>query len=93
MVLVVGALLYGTIAVLPLFMQNLLGYTALDSGIALAPRGIGAFFGTLIIGRIPGRVSNRILIAAGFLLLTYSSFMFGGINLDISMRISLFRVC
>jgi DHA2 family multidrug resistance protein len=86
MVLFVGALLYGTIAVLPLFMQNLLGYTALDAGIALAPRGIGAFFGTLIIGRISGRVSNRILIAAGFLLLTYSSFMFGGINLDISMR-------
>ena len=86
MVLVIGALLYGTIAVLPLFMQNLLGYTALDAGIALCPRGIGAFIGTLLIGRIAGRISNRLLIGAGFLLLTYSSFMFGGINLEISMR-------
>lgn len=86
MVLVVGALLYGTIAVLPLFMQNLLGYTAFDAGIAMSPRGIGAFIGTLIIGRISGLISNRILIGAGFLLLTYSSFMFGGINLEISMR-------
>jgi DHA2 family multidrug resistance protein len=86
MVLVIGALLYGTIAVLPLFMQNLLGYTAFNAGIAMSPRGIGAFIGTLIIGRISGRISNRILIGAGFLLLTYSSFMFGGINLEISMR-------
>jgi DHA2 family multidrug resistance protein len=52
----------------------------------MSPRGIGAFIGTLIIGRISGRVSNRILIGAGFLLLTYSSFMFGAINLQISMR-------
>src|ERR1051326_9620791 len=86
MVLVIGALLYGTIAVLPLFMQNLLGYTAFDAGIAMSPRGIGAFIGTIIIGRISGRISNRILIGTGFLLLMYSSLMFGGINLEISMR-------
>ena len=42
MVLVIGALLYGTIAVLPLFMENLLGYTAFNAGIAMSPRGIGA---------------------------------------------------
>jgi MFS transporter, DHA2 family, multidrug resistance protein len=64
----------------------LLGYTAFDAGIAMSPRGLGAFIGTLIIGRISGRISNRILIGGGFLLLTYSSFMFGGINLEISMR-------
>jgi DHA2 family multidrug resistance protein len=86
MVPVIGALLYGTIAMLPLFMQNLLGYTAFNAGIAMSPRGIGALIGTLIIGRVSGRISNRILIGAGFLLLTYSSFMFGGINLEISMR-------
>jgi DHA2 family multidrug resistance protein len=67
-------------------MQNLLGYTAFSAGVAMSPRGIGAFIGTLMIGRISGRISNRILIGAGFLLLTYSSFMFGGINLQISMR-------
>lgn len=86
MVLLIGALLYGTIAVLPLFMQNLLGYSAFDAGIAMSPRGIGAFIGTLIIGRIAGRLSNRVLIGLGFLLLTYSSLMFGAINLEISMR-------
>jgi DHA2 family multidrug resistance protein len=86
MILLLGALLYGTIAVLPLFMQNLLGYTALDAGIAMSPRGIGAFVGTIIIGRIVGKIQNRILIGAGFLLLAYSSFMLGDLDLVIGMR-------
>lgn len=82
---VLGALLYGTIAVLPLFMQNLLGYTALDAGLALSPRGIGAFLATIVVGRLVGKVSNRLLITIGFLGLAYSSFLFGNINLSIGM--------
>ncbi len=82
---ILGALLYGTTAVLPLFMQNLLRYTALDAGLALSPRGVGAFLATIIVGRLVGRVSNRILIAIGFLGLAYSSFLFGHINLSIGM--------
>ena len=82
---VLGALLYGTVAVLPLFMQNLLHYTALDAGLALSPRGVGAFLATIIVGRLVGKVNNRILITIGFLGLAYSSFLFGQINLSIGM--------
>ncbi len=66
-------------------MQNLLHYTALDSGLALSPRGVGAFLATIVVGRIVGRVSNRILITIGFLALAYFSFLFGRINLSITM--------
>ena len=86
MVLLLGGVLYGTITILPLFVQNLLGYTALDAGIATSPRGIGAAIATIIVGRLVGRVQNRILIGAGFLLLAWSSVMFGDIDLQISMR-------
>ncbi len=85
LVAILGALLYGTIAVLPLFMQNLLRYTALDAGLALSPRGVGAFFATIVVGRLVGKISNRILITIGFLGLAYSSFLFGNINLSIGM--------
>jgi DHA2 family multidrug resistance protein len=85
MILLLGALLYGTIAILPLFMQNLLHYTAVDAGIAMSPRGIGALAMTIIVGRIVGKVSNRALIGAGFLLLGYSCWMLGNINLQIGM--------
>ncbi len=85
LILLLGALLYGTTAILPLFMQNLLHYTALEAGIAMSPRGIGALLMTLIVGRLVGKVSSRMLIGAGFLLLGYACFMLGKINLNIGM--------
>ena len=85
LIALLGALLYGTTAVLPLFMQNLLHYTALDAGLALSPRGIGAFVATIVVGRLIGKVSNRFLIGFGFLLLAYASFMLARINLSIGM--------
>jgi len=39
LMLLIGALLYATIAILPLFMQNLLHYTALAAGMAMTPFG------------------------------------------------------
>jgi len=81
-----GALLYGTTAILPLFMQVLLGYPALDAGLALSPRGVAAFITTLLVGRLVGKVSSRLLITTGFLVLAYSSFRLGKIDLEISMQ-------
>ncbi len=86
LILLLGALLYGTTAILPLFMQNLLHYTALDAGIAMSPRGIGALCMTILVGRLVGKISNRLLILTGFLLLAYSCWLFSSINLSISMK-------
>jgi DHA2 family multidrug resistance protein len=84
LILLVGALLYGTTAVLPLFMQNLLGYTSLAAGIATSPRGIGAFLATIVVGRIAGRISNRALIVFSSLLFGYACFALGNINLQVA---------
>src|SRR4051812_17237393 len=92
MILLLGALLYGTTAILPLFMQNLLHYTAVDAGIAMSPRGIGALVMTIVVGRLVGRISNRILIGTGFLLLSYSCLMFAHINLQVGMGSIVFPV-
>jgi len=63
----------------------MLSYTALDAGLALSPRGVGAFMATILVGRLVGKISNRILITVGFIGLAYSSFLFGNINLSIGM--------
>jgi len=84
MILLVGALLYSTTAILPLFLQNLLNYTALAAGLAITPRGIGALLATIVVGRIVGRVSNRFLICASALLLAYACFALGNINLQVA---------
>jgi DHA2 family multidrug resistance protein len=81
----VGAVLYGTTAALPLFMQTLLGFPALQSGLALSPRGVAAFVMNIVVGRLVGRASNRILMGIGFSLLAFSSLMLGRVNLEVGV--------
>lgn len=85
LIFVTGAVLYSTITLLPLFLQTLMGYTALESGLALSPRGLGAIASMLIIGRITKKVDNRILIFIGFVLVAASSYWFGEISLTMGM--------
>lgn len=85
MITMVGVVLYSTTTLLPLFLQNLMGYSALHSGLALSPRGLGAIMAMLVTGRLIGKVDSRFLIGTGFILLAYTSWQFGGLNLLISM--------
>jgi len=39
-----GGVIYGLVTLLPLFFQELLGYTALAAGLAVSPRGLGSLF-------------------------------------------------
>jgi len=79
-----GALIYGLIALLPLFYQELMGYTASAAGWAVSPRGIGAILAMPIIGILTNKVDNRWLIAIGFLMFAISSLRFGQAELEIS---------
>ena len=83
---VVGAVLYGTLAMLPLFLQNLMAYPAEQSGLTITPRGVGSFITIIIIGRIVNSIDNRLLVGLGFLLLAYSNYLLGNINLEIGMN-------
>jgi DHA2 family multidrug resistance protein len=80
-----GVIIYGTTALLPLFLQELIGYTAYSSGFAVAPRGIGAILSMIIAGRLIGRVDERLLMAIGILIRGASLFMLGDLNLSMSM--------
>jgi DHA2 family multidrug resistance protein len=80
----VGAVLYGTTALLPLFLQTLLGYPAVQSGLTVSPRGFGSMLSMIIVGRLVGKLDARWLIAFGFAVLAYATFELGNINLEIS---------
>ena len=79
-----GAAIYGLITLLPLFYQELLGYTASAAGWAVSPRGIGAIIAMPIIGILTGKLDNRWLIASGFVMFGISSLRFGQADLAIS---------
>lgn len=85
LIFITGAVLYSTITLLPLFLQTLMGYTALTSGYALSPRGFGAIASMLVIGQITRKVDNRFLIFIGFVLVAASSYWFGRITLTMGM--------
>jgi DHA2 family multidrug resistance protein len=88
---VVGVILYGTTAELPLFLQTLMGYPALQSGYTMSPRGIAAFCTTLIVGRLlVGRIRSRWLLGFGFSMLSLSAFLLSNINLQVSMASVIF---
>ena len=78
-----GAAIYGLVTLLPLFYQELMGYTAQVAGVAVAPRGVGAILAMPIIGILTTRMDNRWLIGSGFLIFAICSLWFGEVNLAI----------
>jgi MFS transporter, DHA2 family, multidrug resistance protein len=84
LILIVGVVLYSTTALLPLFLQTLMGYPAMNSGMAVSPRGVGAVLALIVVGRLVSWVDMRLLIAVGFGILAYSCWVFGNINLQIA---------
>jgi DHA2 family multidrug resistance protein len=68
----IGILLLATSALLPPYLQDLGGYTVLDTGLMLAPRGIGTMLTMFVVGRIVMKVDVRIPMTIGCVLLTWS---------------------
>ena len=67
-----GVVLLSTMALLPPFMQSLMGYPVLDIGFLLTPRGFGTMAGMLIVGRLARKVDLRYLMVIGTLLMIIS---------------------
>jgi MFS transporter, DHA2 family, multidrug resistance protein len=83
LIAIFGAALYALVTLLPLFYQELLGYTALAAGWAVSPRGIGAILAMPIIGALTARIDNRWLIVTGFIMFAISSLWFGEVTLAV----------
>jgi DHA2 family multidrug resistance protein len=68
----VGIILLATMALLPPYMQNLMGYPVLDVGTLMAPRGMGTMVAMMIVGKLTNRMDPRILILFGLALTAVS---------------------
>ncbi len=85
LITMVGVALYSAITLLPLFLQTLMGYSALQSGLAVSPRGAGALMTMPVVGYLSDKVDFRKLIATGFIVVAASLWWLGAINLEIAM--------
>ena len=78
--IVSGFGLYGLNLVLPLFFQDVLGFDAWQTGIALLPGAIATALSMPIAGRLTALIDGRISIAAGLAMFGIGSWMMGGLN-------------
>ena len=68
----IGILMLATSALLPPYLETLGGYSVLDVGLMLAPRGLGTMLTMFFIGRLALRIDVRIPMTIGCVLLTWS---------------------
>ncbi len=72
--------LFGLNLVLPLFFQNVLGFSAWQTGVALLPGAVATALSMPIAGRLTNLIDGRISIAAGLALFGIGSWYMGGLT-------------
>lgn len=79
-----GVVLLATMALLPPYLQNLIGYPVIDVGLVLSPRGFGTMTGMVIVGSLSGKVDLRYLIFWGLVFMIVSLWEMTRFSADIS---------
>jgi DHA2 family multidrug resistance protein len=82
LITVMSFALFGSLVMLPVFLQVLLGYPAFQAGIVLMPRGYASLFATPVVGLLVGFVDPRRLLTLGFLIGAGSLFWFSHLSLQ-----------
>jgi DHA2 family multidrug resistance protein len=82
--IVMQAVLLASLAILPQFLQSLMGYDAYKSGLSMMPRGLGALISMIICATLSNSIDNRILVMIGLGCIAGGSWMLGDLNLQIS---------
>ncbi len=73
-------------AILPPMLQNLFGYSVYDTGVLLAPRGVGVLISMIVASRTIGIVGPRVLIASGFAITAATLWHMTGWSLEMGMQ-------
>jgi len=71
-IVIIGLTYYASMALQPPYLQELMNYPVITSGIIMGPRGVGTMVSMLVVGRLVGRTDMRILLAIGLSLTAWS---------------------
>jgi len=77
-----GLGLFGVIALQPIMMENLFGYSAETAGLVMAPRGLASAVGMLIVSRLINRVDARLILLSGLLISAIGTYQLVILNLQ-----------
>jgi DHA2 family multidrug resistance protein len=78
----IGYVLFGSTVLLPMMLQSLMGYTAMQAGLVISPGGLVVMCMMPIVGMLSSRIQPKWLIAIGFSVLGFSLVNMTGFNLQ-----------
>jgi DHA2 family multidrug resistance protein len=81
-IFMIGITTFSGLALLPPLLQGLMGYSVIDTGILMGPRGIGTMVSMLFVGRLIGKVDARILVMTGIAISAWSLWYMTGFDLQ-----------
>ncbi|WHZ09890.1 MAG: Inner-membrane proton/drug antiporter (MSF type) of tripartite multidrug efflux system [Burkholderiaceae bacterium] len=84
---IVGMILYGTMALLPTLLQNLMDYPVVYTGEVTAPRGIGTMLAMIVVGRLVHRIDVRAIMAVGFALTAFALYQMTDLTLQMDANL------
>jgi DHA2 family multidrug resistance protein len=83
LITVLGFVLYGSLVLLPLFMQTLLGWTAVTAGIWTSPRGVATALCMPLVGYLLGKGWDaRLMLIFGFVIASMAFFGYSHMSLQ-----------
>jgi len=84
----VGVSLYSTTVLIPQFLQEIMGYSARQSGMAISTGGLVLMFLFPIAGFLAPKFDPRLLVAVGFIITTFGLWRMTNIDLNVSFGIA-----
>jgi DHA2 family multidrug resistance protein len=73
--------LFGSIVLLPIYLQTLMGYTATLAGMVLGPGGVATLIAMPIAGRLVTKINPKAILAFGIIVAAYSTHLMSQFNL------------
>jgi DHA2 family multidrug resistance protein len=73
--------LFGSIVLLPIYLQTLMGYTSTLAGLVLGPGGIATLIAMPIAGRLVTKINPKAILAFGIIVAAYSTYLMSQFNL------------
>jgi DHA2 family multidrug resistance protein len=71
-VFIIGVSFFAPLALLPLYLQDLMGYPILTAGLIMAPRGVGTLIAMMVVGQLISRFDTRLLLGIGLALTAWA---------------------
>jgi DHA2 family multidrug resistance protein len=79
-IFIVGLTMFSGLALLPPMLQSLMGYPVIETGIVMAPRGVGTMISMILVGRLVSLIDARALVLFGLGITAWSLHMMAGFD-------------